>query len=528
MTILKNVTDPLAADNTEQLVLYDGPASPCCRRCRITMIEKGLNWDTVYVNIAHMEQRGNSYLSLNPNGLVPTLRHGTRVLFESGVINDYLEAQFPDIPLMPEDAEGIALVRQWQAAELSMARVFRPVMYAHVMGPLKRLTRTRAEAEQIARQQTEDPWDIEWELKVWSMDVLKPQQLSNNREWLLNWLKPLERQLGKHRFVISDKFTQADVSLYPRIDMYPNAGLEISPDHFPNVVRWMTDLKYRDSFAQSATEGLKQNLNVSRSEELELARQFFAGSSCDFNDIEDTRLKDYSARQREAQGVDRLLHELPTPRRLPPEAQGLKSPHQRPLKTVGKIAPPDLFLYGRSSSPEQRRVSILLNQLKIPYQQFPRIPDNLELITDEGCDQPPLLEAGKLLLSDAGAIAVYLFSLQPKHQFYIPLTSYQRATHDMWLALESGSLKEFSRLRTTAKTDVETIDLIKTRISWTLHILENQLTETNFLCGDQLSFADLAWLTRIEELDQELQLLATSELRRVSDWLQRSRSTLEL
>jgi len=74
--------------NCHGLVLYDSMGSPCARRCRITMIEKRLAWDTVEINLSLMEQRHPDYLRINPNGLVPTLAHGTRIIFESNVITE--------------------------------------------------------------------------------------------------------------------------------------------------------------------------------------------------------------------------------------------------------------------------------------------------------------------------------------------------------------------------------------------------------------------------------------------------------
>ena len=37
-------------------------------------------------------------------GLVPTLVHDGKAIFESNVINEYIEAQFPNPPLVPSDA----------------------------------------------------------------------------------------------------------------------------------------------------------------------------------------------------------------------------------------------------------------------------------------------------------------------------------------------------------------------------------------------------------------------------------------
>jgi len=62
-----------------EIVLYDHAASPCARRVRIALIEKGVRWRSRPIDLEHMEQKSAWYLALNPNGIVPTLQHLNRL-----------------------------------------------------------------------------------------------------------------------------------------------------------------------------------------------------------------------------------------------------------------------------------------------------------------------------------------------------------------------------------------------------------------------------------------------------------------
>jgi glutathione S-transferase len=53
---------------SDHLTLYDFHGSPCARRVRIVMFEKGLEWETKLVDLTRMEQKRPEYLALNPNG----------------------------------------------------------------------------------------------------------------------------------------------------------------------------------------------------------------------------------------------------------------------------------------------------------------------------------------------------------------------------------------------------------------------------------------------------------------------------
>src|SRR6185295_2368355 len=171
-------------DNEHGLILYDHPSSPCARRVRITLLEKELVWDTQIIDLSRLEQRRPEYLALNPNGFVPTLAHGERVIYESNVITEYLDDAFPDTPLYPRDAGARAQVKMWQAAELAMAKDYRPLMYQRVMGPLVRLTRTLDEALAAARRSTADAADLAWEERVWNLAVLTADEEAQVEERL--------------------------------------------------------------------------------------------------------------------------------------------------------------------------------------------------------------------------------------------------------------------------------------------------------------------------------------------------------
>ena len=54
------------------ITLYDFGNSVCCQKVRITLVEKGLTWDAVRVDLFKSEQYDPNYLKMNPKGVVPT------------------------------------------------------------------------------------------------------------------------------------------------------------------------------------------------------------------------------------------------------------------------------------------------------------------------------------------------------------------------------------------------------------------------------------------------------------------------
>ncbi len=91
--------------------LYTYFRSSAAYRVRIALNLKNVDYDPVFVHLRRGEQSAPGYLGLNPQGLVPTLVDGDRVLVQSLAIIEYLDETRPDPPLLPHDPAGRARVR---------------------------------------------------------------------------------------------------------------------------------------------------------------------------------------------------------------------------------------------------------------------------------------------------------------------------------------------------------------------------------------------------------------------------------
>jgi glutathione S-transferase len=234
---------------SDHLTLYDFHGSPCARRVRIVMLEKGLEWETKLVDLTKMEQKRPEYLALNPNGLVPTLVHSDRVIYESNVITEYLDAVFPEPRMYPADPWTCARAKMWQAFELAMAKEYRPLMYLRVIGPLDR-QRPKDEVISDVRRSTDDPAHIEWVSRVYDGTAVSDDEAALLAGQLYQRIDHIERELSGD-FLLGDRFSIADISVYPRVAMYPMVGLNIDPTKYPRTTSWMSAMAERPSFKRS-------------------------------------------------------------------------------------------------------------------------------------------------------------------------------------------------------------------------------------------------------------------------------------
>src|SRR5215470_16438566 len=83
--------------------LYDAVPSSNSDRVKVALNEKGLAYDRTTLDLAKKDQKRPEFLKLNPYGKVPVIDDDGKVLFESCIINEYLDEKYPNPPLMPKD-----------------------------------------------------------------------------------------------------------------------------------------------------------------------------------------------------------------------------------------------------------------------------------------------------------------------------------------------------------------------------------------------------------------------------------------
>jgi maleylacetoacetate isomerase len=103
----------MKAEDSAQLSLYSYWRSSAAYRVRIALNLKGLPFQSIPVHLIRQggEQLGETYRSINPQGLVPALLHDGHVLTQSMAICEYLDECFKQYPLLPIEPVERARVR---------------------------------------------------------------------------------------------------------------------------------------------------------------------------------------------------------------------------------------------------------------------------------------------------------------------------------------------------------------------------------------------------------------------------------
>jgi len=82
------------------MILYSGTTCPFSQRCRIVLYEKGMDFQIHDVDIFNKPE---DLALMNPYNRVPVLVDRDLILYESNIINEYIDDRFPHPQLMPAD-----------------------------------------------------------------------------------------------------------------------------------------------------------------------------------------------------------------------------------------------------------------------------------------------------------------------------------------------------------------------------------------------------------------------------------------
>lgn len=96
---------------TDEVLVYTSPTCGWAVRTYAALYEKGVAFRAI--DVKNSAEAKAEFLRDFPYGLTPGVRHGKTSVWESLLINDYIEEAFPAPPLLPAAAAERARARQW-------------------------------------------------------------------------------------------------------------------------------------------------------------------------------------------------------------------------------------------------------------------------------------------------------------------------------------------------------------------------------------------------------------------------------
>jgi glutathione S-transferase len=221
--------------------------SVCSYKVRACLAEKELPWDSRRIDLMKFENLSEDYLTLNPNGVVPTLRHDGIVVIESSVINEYLDECFPSNPLVPRDPAARAAMRIWVKYQDDV--VFpaqRPATFRLMVGRMLRALTHDQIAALVARhpQPERAQYFLSWASGPSDMKIVEEA-----RQKLRQVIIRLNGRLVSSPWLAGESFSLAEVAFAPFVERLERLGFADLWRDQPAVGDWMERIKSRPSYA---------------------------------------------------------------------------------------------------------------------------------------------------------------------------------------------------------------------------------------------------------------------------------------
>ena len=199
--------------------LYTFPPSTNSRKVRIALLEKGLEFQRINVDLSKREQKNPEYLKIHPFGQVPALDDEGFIIYDSTVINEYLEDEYPYPSLMPKDSEGRARARLME----DFRDTHFNVSCVHIMQEMR-----KPEGERDG------------------------QRIDNARAAILQAFDRIETELNGNEY-LAGSFSLADIAFMANLELLERFAIPVDAGKYSQTAAWINRLKARPSFAASAT-----------------------------------------------------------------------------------------------------------------------------------------------------------------------------------------------------------------------------------------------------------------------------------
>ncbi|KAG5374685.1 hypothetical protein IGI04_039281 [Brassica rapa subsp. trilocularis] len=215
--------------------LHGNPFSTNTRRVLAVLLEKGLSYEPITVDLKTGEHKKDSFLGLNPFGQVPVLEDGNLTLCESRAITQYIayvHSSRGTQLLNLQSHETMAILTMWMEIE------------AHQFDPLaSKLT---------------------WELVIKPLYGLETDHMvvKENEAGLEKVLDVYEKRLGESRFLACNTFTLVDLHHLPNIQFLLGTPTKRLFENRPKVRNWVHEITSREAWKMACDPENSSKLSV--------------------------------------------------------------------------------------------------------------------------------------------------------------------------------------------------------------------------------------------------------------------------
>lgn len=236
--------------------LYHHHVSVCATKSRLALEEKGVPWEGELIDLRGSQQHKEEYLKINPFGLVPVLVHDGKVIPESTVINEYVDASFDGPSLRPKDEYKRAQMRVWtrmndENVHAATGVLTTAIAYRHVPQHRSQISN---QIDPYKKTRKVASFDVGIENPHFRTAIHRIDMLFAHIEEALGGKGPGKALEGGGPDWLLGDYSLAEIGFAPYIIRMDCLQLQFLYDKRPRVVAWYERLKARPAVQKAVID----------------------------------------------------------------------------------------------------------------------------------------------------------------------------------------------------------------------------------------------------------------------------------
>lgn len=243
------------------LKLYHWEPNANIGKPMLALKEKGVEFESVFIDLQKFEHHAPEYLAINPLGVIPAMVHDGRSLYESTAIMEYVDAAFDGPPLRPADPVARWRMRWWikfadeyHAPAISMTAWSRGGIAGGVEDRDDEALRKRIEAIPQKERQ------ISWSKALFG--TFSPEEMAESDRRVAYGAQVLEAALSRSPWLAGEDYSLADMAAFCHCYMVPlRPEPAINDRDTPHVMEWLRRIYERPATKETWKLGRRWNLD---------------------------------------------------------------------------------------------------------------------------------------------------------------------------------------------------------------------------------------------------------------------------
>jgi glutathione S-transferase/GST-like protein len=216
--------------------------------------EKGVEFESRYIDLLGFEQHEPGYLKVNPNGTIPSMVHDGQLVAESTVMMEYIDMAFEGPSLRPSDPFERWRMRWWcRFFDQFVGPSISMFGWSFFVGPAVRQRDPEELKARVARIPLKER-RVAWSKAIYG--TFSREEMAESGRRIALGVAHVESSLSERPWIAGNSYSIADIAGFNMFAGLPVMNAELVNDSkTPQIMEWLRKMYERPAAARSLELG---------------------------------------------------------------------------------------------------------------------------------------------------------------------------------------------------------------------------------------------------------------------------------